>query len=377
MNPETRNDSTPPQRRKTDGAKVSKSSGKICPRRDVVCQWLRLACVFMAAVLAGYPPSLHAQPVEVRLATILPKGVGQDFILRKLAEDWQKASGGTVTLKMAPGGQKDGEAGIVKKLNSRNYQAALLSAVGLSEIENDVSALQMMPLAFRDWDELDFVREKIRGRLEEKLRAKGFALLFWADAGWVNFFSRAKATTPSEFRKLPMFAWAGSAEQVELMKSLGYRPIALETDNIHSSFASGMIEAAPLAPVFALGVQIPSVAPHALDLNWCPIVGATIVRKDVWERIPAEVRAKLEPLNDRCGREFRAEGRRFHDEALATLGKGPKTELHTLTAGERAQWEAFASELAPKVRGKLVPAPVFDDVQRLLAEFRAGKTTAK
>lgn len=317
---------------------------------------------------------LRAETLEVKLATILPRGVGQDFIVRKLAEDWRKESGGAVTLKMAPGAQKDGEAGIVKKLNSKNYQAALLSAVGLSEIEKDVSALQMMPLEFRNWDEVDFVREKIHGKLDNKLRAKGFVVLFWVDAGWVNFFSREKATTPAEFKKLPMFAWAGSTEQVALMKSLGYRPIALETDNIHSSFASGMIASAPLAPVFAMAVQIPTVAPHLLDVNWSPIVGAGIIRKDVWERISPELQAKLQLLCDKAALDLRAEGRRFHDEALVTLRKGPKTHVHTPTPEERTQWEALAVELEPKIRGKLVPDQIYDEVQQLLKEFRAGKT---
>lgn len=321
--------------------------------------------------------ALRAETIEVKLATILPRDVGQDFILRQLAEDWQKASGGAVTLKIAPGGQHDGEAGIVKKLNSRNYQAAMLSAVGLCEIERDVSALQFMPLTFRDWDEVDFVREKIRGKLEDKLRAKGFVVLFWGDAGWVNFFSRKKASTPDEFRKMPIFALAGSTEQVELMKSLGYHPVALETANVHSSFASGMIEAAPLAPVFALGVQIPTEAPHVVDVKWCPIVGAGIIRQDVWDKIPANTQKKLQALCDQAAVRLRAEGRRFHDEALATLRKGPRTDVHTLTPAERAQWEALAAEVRPKVRGRLVPAPIYDEVQQLLKEFRAAKAVCK
>ena len=321
--------------------------------------------------------SSRAETTEIKLATILPRGVGQDFILRKLAEDWKKASGGTVELKLAPGAQKDGEAGIVKKLNSKNYQAGLLSAVGLSEIEKDVTALQLMPLVFRDWDEVDFVRERIRGRLEDRLRAKGFIVLFWADSGWVNFFSKEEMTTPANFKTSKMFCWAGSAAQVEIMKSLGYHPMALETDNIHPSFASGMIDSAPLTPAFAMGFQIPTVAHYVLDVNWGPIVGAAIIRQDVWEKIPRELQKTLLSLCDKAAVDIRAEGRRFHKEALATLRKGPKTQVHTLTAEERRQWDALAVELGPKVRGKLVPDQIYDEVQQLLKEFRAPQTASK
>lgn len=321
--------------------------------------------------------TVGAQTTEIKLATILPRGVGQDFILRKLAEDWKKSSGDAVQLKIAPGAQKDGEAGIVRKLNSKNYQAGLLSAVGLSEIEPDVAALQMMPLVFRDWNEVDYVRERIRGKLEAKLLAKGYVVLFWADAGWVNFFSKEAMVTPADFKKSKMFCWAGSADQVEIMKSLGYHPVALETDNIHPGFASGMIESAPITPAFALGFQIPTVAHHVLNVNWSPIVGAAIIRKDVWEKISPEMQTRLLALSDKAAKEIRAEGRRFHDEALVTLAKGPKTQVHNLTPEQQAQWEALGAELGPKVRGKLVPASIYDEVIALLKEYRTTQAAAK
>ena len=45
----------------------------------------------------------------------------------------------------------------------------------------DAAALQVMPLVFQDWDEVDFVREKISRQIAEKLKAKGYVILFWAD----------------------------------------------------------------------------------------------------------------------------------------------------------------------------------------------------
>ncbi|PWU15371.1 MAG: C4-dicarboxylate ABC transporter substrate-binding protein [Verrucomicrobia bacterium] len=316
-----------------------------------------------------------AEPLQIDLATILPRGLGQDFVLRKLEQDWGKASGGQVILRHSPGARRDGESGIVKKLRSRNYQAAVLSATGLSDIEPDVAALQNMPLVFQSWDEVDFVREKIRGELEDKLKAKGYVTLFWADTGWVNFFSVRKASTPAEFKRMKLFTWAGDSRQVEIMKSLGYHPIALETEDIYSSFASGMIEAAPLTPTFALGLRIPTEtkASHVLDINWAPIVGAGIVRKDTWDKIPADLQPKLLALSVAAGAELRAEGRKFNADAMKTLAKGPKTEVIEPIPEEKAQWQELAKDLGPKVKGNIVPAAIYDEVQSLLTQYRAGK----
>jgi TRAP-type C4-dicarboxylate transport system substrate-binding protein len=349
-------------------------------RRSYASEFFRCkAFSIVAVIVLAACIAVHAQapaPLEIRLATILPRGLAQDAVLRKLAQDWRKSSGGSVLLQLSPGGQKDGEAGIVRKLRSANYQAALLSAVGLSEIDPEVAALQKVPLTFENWEEVDFVREKIRSRLEQGLLAKGFVLLFWADSGWVNFFSTKRATTPAELKRMKLWVWAGEAEQVEIMKSLGYQPVALETDNLHSGFATGMIEAAPIASTFALGLQIHTVAPHVLDINWAPIVGAAIIRKDQWDKIPPALRDQLQSLCDKAGAEIRAEGRRFHQDAINTLRKGPKSAVCSLTPEERAQWQKLARELEPRIRGGMVPAPIYDEVKSLLKEYRAGKAVA-
>jgi len=319
----------------------------------------------------------RAETVTIKLGTILPRGVEQDLIIRQLAEDWQKASGGAVRLKVAPGGQKDGEAGIVRKLNSGNYQAGLLSATGLAEIERDVTALQFMPLVFKNWNEVDYVRDHIRDQLEARLRERGFVTLLWADAGWVNFFSSVEAVTPEDFKALKMFSWGGNPDQLAIMKSLGYRPVALETEAIHSSFASGLVECAPLPPAFALGLQIQTVAPYVDEVNWAPIVGAMIVREDVWGRIPAAQQATLLELSRKAGAELRSEGRRFHDETLATWRQRPEVHVHTPTPQEEQLWDELGAELGPRVRDRMVPAPIFDEVMRLLRDYRASRAVTQ
>ncbi len=329
--------------------------------------------LFAALCLLALPAT--AATTVIRLGTILPRDIGPDLVLSRLAQDWKTATGGTVQLRRAPAGQSDGEAGIVKKLRSGNYQAGLLSVTGLVEIEPDVAALQFMPLVFRDWAEVDYVRDHIRGELEARLAAKGFIVLCWADGGWVRFFSRSAGFTPDDFRRMRVFTWAGDSRQLALMNQMRFQPVALETDNIHQAFASGMIDAAPLPPAFALGGQIHTVAGHVLAVNWCPIVGAVVIRRDAWEAIPADTRAKLQPLCETAGAALRAEGRRFDEQAMQTLSHGPRTAVHLPSTEQQAAWQALSSELSPLVRGTLVPGSIFDEVQRLLAEHRAQHGT--
>jgi len=46
--------------------------------------------------------------------------------------------------------------------------------------------------------------------------------------------------------------------------------------------------------------------------------------------------------------------------------------VHELTAEQEAKWRAGAEEIYPDLRAKIVPADIFDEVQRLLREHRAA-----
>ena len=80
-------------------------------------------------------------------------------------------------------GTQGGELQIVRRMRVGQLQGAMLSSVGLSQIDRSVTALQYLPLLFRDWDDVDAVRDKLRPQLEASLQKAGYVVLFWGDGG--------------------------------------------------------------------------------------------------------------------------------------------------------------------------------------------------
>src|SRR5262249_42387253 len=155
---------------------------------------------------------------------------------------------------------------------------------GLAEIDPAVTALQLMPLAFRNWEEVDFVREKLRHKLEQTLLEKGFVVLFWADGGWVHYFSKKPILTPDDLKKMKVFATVGSAESVDIMKGMGLNAVPLETTDILPGLQTGLINAVPVPPIFANATQLFNQAPHMLEMNWVPLVGGAVITTNVWNK---------------------------------------------------------------------------------------------
>ena len=189
------------------------------------------------------------KPASIRLATVMPSGTSYHLILQQMGQAWRQAPGGGVTLTIYAGSSMGGEADIVRRMRQGQLQAAMLSVVGLSDIDKSVTALSYMPMMFRSMDELDYIREQLRPDLEKRLLDKGFVTLFWGDAGWVRFFSKEPVVRPADLKKLQLFAWAGDNYQIDLMKAVGFQPIPLETSDILSRLADGLDQRRPHAAV--------------------------------------------------------------------------------------------------------------------------------
>lgn len=312
-------------------------------------------------------------PVKIRLGTLAPSGSSFYSALAEMREAWRNASGGAVDLVIYPDGVQGSEAEMVRMMRARSLSAGMFTVVGLSEIDKSVGGLSFLPLTFRSWEEYDYVVEKISPRLEKLLLDKGFVVLFWGDAGWVRFFSKTAAVHPDDFKPLNMFTWAGNAYQVDLMKALGYHPVPRETADILPGLRTNLINAIPVPPSQALQGQIYTIANHMLNLKWSVLSGGTIIRKDVWDKIPADIQAKLRSAAEKAGSRIRASDRKEDEESITAMQKKGLI-VHQVTPQVEQEWLNLTKILYPELRGKTVPADIFDEVQRLVAEYRARGT---
>ena len=329
---------------------------------------LALAFFWMACHLGN----THATVAQLKIGSLVPKNSLYHRQLMEVGEAWKKSQTGTPRFNVFTDGSQGGEAEMVRRMRIGQLQASLLSGVGLRDIEPSIAALQNLPLAFRSWEELDYVREKMRPGMEKKFLEKGYVVLAWGDAGWVRFFSKQAAFSPDDFKKMKFFAWGAEAEQQEIMKSLGYTPVPLEPTDILPSIQTGMINVVPSTPYFALASQIYSTAPHMLEINWAPIVGAFVITKKSWDEMSPETQKVLRAASDTAGSVIRAQARKEVEEAVDAMKKRG-LQVNKPNPEQLKEWRALSESLYPRIRGKMVPAETFDEVFAHLRTYRANK----
>ena len=335
-----------------------------------------LSFALAVTFLVSFTRAEAAAPVKVRLATLAPKGSSYTKHLQVMGEGWRKAPGGGALLTIYPDGTMGSEADMVRRMRLGQLQAALVTTGGLSEIEPGVTGLQSMPKVFRTLEEVDFIEEKMQPMLEKRLEAKGFIVLFWSDSGFVRFFSKQPVVTPNDLMKTKLFVAANRPAEVDIYRSVGCNPVPLEVADVLPSLQTGLIDCACMPPSAALAMQLDAIAPHMLDMNWVPLVGAAIITKKTWDTLPPETQDVLRKTALEAGKQIKADSRRENLESVEVMRKRG-LKVHTLTPEVDAQWDQVVAKAHPKVRGTAVPADIYDEVVSQLKSFRAAREGVK
>lgn len=333
-----------------------------------IARWtLPLAGLALALTVA--PAGAEAgRKVKIKHGTLAPKGSPWHTAMERLAAGWKKASKGQVRVNIYPGGVAGDEGDMLRKIRIGQMHSATLTGIGLARISRSTIALQL-PMMFRSYEELDYVRDRIAPRIQKDLEDAGFVVLNWGDAGWVHFFSKEKGRTPDDFRKWKMFLWSGDPESQEAFEAAGFQPVPMSATDVMSGLQSGLVDWFGTTPLYALTSQWFGLAKHMVAVKWSPLNGATIISKQAWEKIPAELRPELLRIAQEEGKRVQKEVRELGDKAIQAM-KDRGLEVVEADAALEAEWRKAAEKGYPTIRNKVVPPDLFDEVKRLTEEYR-------
>ncbi len=307
------------------------------------------------------------KPVIVKMASLAPEGSPWHEVLQEIAQDWRELSGGKVRLKIYAGGVVGDESDMVRKLRIGQIQAAALTAEGLSYIDRGIYALSI-PLLASNYQELDWIRDRMEPELKARFADQGFKVLAWADVGWVYWFTRHPVRTPDDLRPQRIFTWAGDAEAPKLWKAAGFLPVPLSAMDVLPGLETGLIDAVDATPLTVASFQWFGTAKHMTNLPWAVLTGALIITQEVWMKIPDDLRPLLEDAVMKRTLRIKEEIRYMDNEAIEVM-KAHGLKVIDITAAEKAQWEELLSRFELTLRGTLVDTLMFDRALELKREL--------
>jgi TRAP-type transport system periplasmic protein len=314
--------------------------------------------LLLAALLAALATAARAQTVTLKLGTLAPQGSTWHDLLREMAQKWEQASGGKVKLRIYAGGAQGSEGDMVRKMGIGQLQAAAISNVGMHDVIPEPQALSV-PFLFQSEGQMECAFDKVRPRVEQALEKRGLLALQWSRIGAIHLFCDSPFKTPAEMSRAKIWAWEGDPKSVEAFRAAGMQPVVLSANDMYPSLQTGMINCVPNVPLYVLTARLFEKANNMMDVSWSYMMGATLVRKDAWEKIPADLRPKLLQIAKELGQKVDVEVRRLNADAVGAM---QKQGLQVVKV-DAAPWRQAMERSWPVVRGGVVPAEFFDAVK--------------
>lgn len=312
--------------------------------------------LLLAAVAAAAPA--RAQTVTIKLGTLAPSGSSWHEALKEMAQRWEEASGGKVRLRVYAGGAQGNEGDMIRKLGIGQLQAAAISNVGMHDIVPEPQAFSS-PLLFQTEKEMECAFGRVKGRIEAALEKRGVVALQWGRVGTASFFCNAPFRTPAEMAHAKVFAWEGDPGMVKAWREAGFQPVVLSATDLVTGFTTGMIDCVSNVPLYMLASRAFERARYMIDLPLAFLTSATVVRKEAWERIPADLRPRLLEIARDVGARLDADARRLEADAVRAM-RARGLEVVEVAPQD---WRPTLERSWNVIRGGVVPADFFDEVK--------------
>lgn len=331
-------------------------------RRHMITALLALLTV---SVLAA--PAFAAKPKYVlKIGSLAPAGSTWVKSFEKTNREISKATNGEVVMKIYAGGVMGDESAMVRKMRTGQLDGGALTSVGLGDVNPELLVLQL-PLTFRNYEELDYVRDQMSPTFKKLLEDKGFVLLHWGDVGFDYIFSSTAIAKPEDFKKTKMWVWDLDPISKAVMEVSGVNGVLLGVPDVLPSLQTGVIDAFSNSPYGAVALQWYTKAKFVTDLKIAMVIGGFVLSKKSWDTIPAEHQKAILEIAEKNGKDLLSAIRKDNQAAIRTInGAGIKS----VQAEDMPSWLAMAKKTREVLSGTLFPKALVDEVSKHLADYR-------
>jgi TRAP-type C4-dicarboxylate transport system, periplasmic component len=331
----------------------------------------RITRILVLAALAAAFASplvqpLAAQTITLKMAANVPANSPWDLGLKRLAAGFDKVSGGKVKIAFPQSAHVATESDIIQKMRL-GLDAALLTTFGIAELYPD-SLILSLPSYIRSDSEFDAALSALQPLIEQKLGDR-YVVLTVTKGGWVRYFSRGPIVVPADIAGVRMSINPSDTKFLQLMQAAGARTIKGTTADFLLQVNSNAVDACCTSPIYiaSLWSQLRGKVEYMSSYKVAPFIGAIIVNKSSWDKVPADLRPKLMDVVRDISAQIGADGAKLESDAMASLD-GIKSPAQS--PAQAKLWADFVAEQRKGLISQMFSADILDTMDAALAKVR-------
>ena len=317
---------------------------------------------------------VQGNAVTLKIATLSPDGSMWMEKMRAGADEVAKKTDNRVEIKYYPGGVMGDDKAVLRKIRIGQLQGGAVVSGSMSQFFPDSQVYTSLPLKFKSFEEIDFVRKQIDPMIIEGFEKNGFVVFGLAGGGFAYILSREAIRTVDDLRKQKVWVPDNDPISLDAVKAFDITPIPLSIADVRAGLQTGLINTVATPPVGALALQWHTQVKYLMDVPFLYIYALLAVDQKAFSKLSAEDQAVMREV---MGRVFVEIDRQNREDNVKSLDALRKQGIEFIRPSEDAMKEWY--QKSADVRNRLLEdgklsRDMLNMLDRLLEEYRAGKT---
>ncbi|MFZ5565085.1 MAG: TRAP transporter substrate-binding protein DctP, partial [Thermodesulfobacteriota bacterium] len=214
-------------------------------------EWEEVKAIVWKACSSLIP---DGQQMMIKIGTLAPPGtpwlnIPETLLVPKMS----KLSNNKVVIKIYGGGTMGEDTDILRKMDIGQLEGCGCTALGILAASPETAVL-LLPGLFKNYDEVDYICEKFRKRIDNAFEERGYILAALIDTGFFYIFSKNPMTGLADLKKQKVLTWFGIMETT-LYNELGVDATPVAVPEVVSALSTGLANTNMAPAAWMLGMQ--------------------------------------------------------------------------------------------------------------------------
>mgnify|MGYP001812168927 CR=1 FL=1 len=294
--------------------------------------------VSLALLSIGMSTGVAAKTLKI--ATLAPAGTTWMNEMQAGAKLIKERTAGRVKLKFYPGGVMGNDKSVHRKIKIGQLHGGAFTPGGLAQVNTSIQALGL-PMMFKSYDEIDYVRRRMDPVIKQEMESSGFVLLGISEGGFVRILSKQPMQDLESIRDSKVWVPEGDRIGQIIFEALGITPVSLPISDVFTGLQTGLIETVAVNPTAAIAFQWHTSTSYMTEFPITYLIGVIAIQKKAFDQLTAAdqgiVREEIGKVFSRLDALNRSDNRAAK-EALKNQG----ISFVTPNPGEVERWKSIS-----------------------------------
>jgi TRAP-type transport system periplasmic protein len=311
-----------------------------------------------------------------KIATISPDGTSWMEAMKQASKEISRRTSGRVAFRFYPGGIMGNDASVLRKIRIGQLSGGAITGGGLARIYQD-SQVYSLPLAFRSFDEVDYVRMRMDPIILNGIRDSGFISFGLSEGGFAYVMSNQPLYCVEDIKGQKVWVPEGDLLSRSAFEAIRVSPISLPLTDVLTGLQTGLINTVATSPIGAIALQWHTRVKYLTDTPLMYLYGTLVVRRKVFESLSMEDQSVVTEVMGEVFEKLNRQNRIDNDEALGALVK-QGIQIVRPTDQQAQGWRGVTDEVRNRlIREAVLSESILRVFQKHLNDFRSQGSGAR